>query len=187
MRKILIGLAGPAGVGKDTAAEFIADAGLMRYAFAGPIKEALAAMGFSRSIYDQDGVKDEPIPDFGVSYRKLAQHLGTEFGRAILPDFWLRIAERTYRNLDVSSDYPWRGMVVSDVRFENEAAWIRREGLLIHIVGPSRRPIAADGATHSSEAGIERLPGDVIVTNTGSLTFMFGQLEQAVGHYSRSL
>lgn len=182
MRKILIGLAGPAGVGKDTAAEYIAQAAhLHRYSFARPIKAALEAMGFHRNVYDNDGVKDEPIPDIGVSYRKLAQTLGTEWGRSIVHDFWLRIAERQYGMLEGCY-----GMVVSDVRFENEAAWIRREGLLIHIVGPSRRPIAADGAGHASEAGLEKLPNDVIVTNTGSLTFMFGQLEQAVFHYSRS-
>lgn len=192
MKKILIGFAGPAGVGKDTAADYLANgAGLMRYALADPIKNALDAMGFARSLYDQDDVKDKPIFDFGVSYRKLAQTLGTEWGRSIVPDFWLRVAERTFRSLETRNDGPlkgsWRGMVVSDVRFENEAAWVRREGLLIHIIGPSRRPIANDGAAHASEAGIEKLQGDVLVTNTGSLTFMLGQVEQAYAHYARSL
>lgn len=177
--KALIGVAGPAGVGKDTAARYLARTfHLEHYAFAGPIKDALSAMGFERGLFDQDGFKDEPIPDIGVSYRKLAQTLGTEWGRSIVSDFWLRLAVRRHSNLPDDL----LGMVISDVRFDNEAAWVRQHGLLIHIVGPSRREIAGDGKSHSSEVPLDRKMGDVIVTNTGSETFLCGQLHNAVMH-----
>jgi hypothetical protein len=179
-KKLLIGLAGRAGVGKDTAAKYLCDEFTMRqYALASPIKDALSAMGFHRGLYDRDDVKDQPIAGLGVSYRKLAQTLGTEWGRAIHPEFWLILGSREWHAL--SPDF--RGMVISDVRFENEAALVRDAGgIVIHIAGPSRRPIAIDGAVHASEGGVERVQDDVVVTNTGSLTFFFGQLHSVVAH-----
>jgi hypothetical protein len=179
---ILIGLAGPAGVGKDTAARYVADEfSLLQYAFASPIKDALEAMGFDRRVYDQDEVKDAPIPDLNVSYRKLAQTLGTEWGRAMHEEFWLMLGKRRFAAVQAMPKYgAYRGMVVSDVRFSNEANWIRQAGILIHIVGPARRLIAKDGSSHASEAGICKQQGDVVVTNTGSLTFLFGQLNATI-------
>jgi hypothetical protein len=179
---ILIGLAGPAGVGKDTAARYIADEfSLLQYAFASPIKDALQAMGFDRRVYDQDEVKDAPIPELNVSYRKLAQTLGTEWGRAMHEEFWLMLGKRRFAVMQSMPEHAaYRGMVVSDVRFPNEAQWVRETGLLIHLAGPSRRPIAEDGSSHASEAGICKQQGDVVVTNTGSLTFLFGQLNATI-------
>lgn len=172
-KKILIGLAGPAGVGKDTAADYIEQLyGLKKYALAGPIKDALASMGFAREIYDADDMKDVIIPHIGVSYRKMAQTLGTEWGRAQNPEFWLRLAEMSYSYLPARVP----GMVVSDIRFENEAAWVREHGLLIHIGGASRRAIAADGKGHASEAGLARLPGDVVVYNVAERVQLYQQL-----------
>jgi len=177
--KKLIGLAGKAGVGKDTAAIHIETTHhYNRYAFAMPIKWALSVMGFKQSEYDIDGIKDRVIPEFGVSYRKLAQTLGTEWGRAAHPDFWLLLAKRHYRNGLKPGQV---GMVVSDVRFENEADWIRAAGgLMIHIDGPARREIAKDGNNHASEVGVERKQGDVIVTNYGDMFNLFQQLDNAL-------
>ena len=172
-KKILIGLAGPAGVGKDTAADYIEQLyGLKKYALAGPIKDALASMGFAREIYDADDMKDVIIPHIGVSYRKMAQTLGTEWGRSLHPEFWLGLADIGYQILPPHVP----GMVVSDIRFENEAAWVRENGLLIHISGASRRTLAADGKGHASEAGLERLPGDVVVYNIAERAQLYHQL-----------
>lgn len=181
MGQILIGIAGPARVGKDTSAKYLADEfSLLHYAFANPIKDALSGMGFPRATYDENPErKDEVIPDLGVSYRKLAQTLGTEWGRSIAPDFWLRLAVRRFGVL-ATLPTAYRGMVISDVRFENEAQWVRQNGLLIHINGTPRAQIAGDGATHVSEAGVSKVPGDLIVNNTADLTFLFGQLHHGV-------
>lgn len=172
----LIGFTGKAGVGKDTCAGYLKDYhDWSRYAFAGPIKAALEAMGFPRREFDIDGTKDEVIPGLGVSYRKLAQTLGTEWGRALHPDFWLVLAKRFYF---AQGGLGSPGLAISDVRFNNEAEWIRSVGgVIVHIEGPARRPIATDGAGHASEAGVERLPGDVIVNNFGDWVSLTSQLE----------
>lgn len=172
MQRLLIGLTGKAGVGKDTVAEImLAHHGVQPYAFAGPIKGALSGMGFSRAEYDKDGAKDAIIPDLGVSYRHLAQTLGTEWGRHIHPDFWLILAKRFVER------WPNDHIVISDVRFENEAKWIRElGGHVIHVRGPVRRPIAEGRGGHVSEAGIEALPGDLFLHNLASIDFLREQI-----------
>lgn len=174
MSRILIGLAGKAGVGKDTTAEMFWNRHAIHpYALADPIKSALSAMGFLRQEYDKDGAKDEIIPEIGVSYRRMAQKLGTEWGRDIHPEFWLKLAERfEYRMTHL------KGMCISDIRFENEADWIRsRGGTMVHIDGPVRRPLAKDGQGHASEAGVERKLGDLIIYNTADLGFLGAQVD----------
>lgn len=173
---IIIGLAGKARVGKDTAANYLGERHrLSPVAFAQPIKNALTAMGFNQADYDTVERKNEIIPWLGVSYRKLAQTLGTEWGRDLHPDFWLLLAQRRVearRNLGVP------GVVISDVRFDNEADWVRAEGgLIIHMEGPARSGMAVDGEGHASERGIKRQLNDVVVSNIGSLDFLYRQLD----------
>ena len=58
------------------------------------------------------------------------------------------------------------GMVVCDVRYDNEAEWVRNlGGLVIHV----ERPDASAVNPHSSESGVTKLPGDMTIVNTGTL------------------
>ena len=57
-------------------------------------------------------------------------------------------------------------MVIADVRFENEAEFVRRlGGTLVHIVRPDIYAVAA----HASENGVTQLPADKVLHNGGSL------------------
>jgi len=63
--------------------------------------------------------------------------------------------------------------VISDVRFENEAAAIRSAGgVIVHIY---RRPMMSD--SHVSEAGVEFRAGDFIVRNAGALSEFVNSVE----------
>lgn len=174
----LIGIAGKARVGKDTTANFICkEFWYERYAFADPIKAALGALGFPREIYDTDEMKERVIPEFGVSYRKMAQTLGTEWGRGLHQNFWLLLAKRKWESLHEFCP----GLVITDVRFENEAQWIREAGgTVFHVVGPARAWTQEGTSKHASEAGIERLPDDVIISNVATLDFLRLQVTAAV-------
>ena len=58
------------------------------------------------------------------------------------------------------------GMVVSDVRFDNEAAWIRKHGgRIIHVIRPDTKAVEA----HASEDGIEMQDTDARLFNSGTL------------------
>lgn len=159
---ILIGIAGPAQSGKSTlAGEFrrLVEFRGQKYReqpFAGPLKRMLASIGVDVS----DLSKNAPVAFLGgsVTPRIMMQTLGTEWGRSLLPDLWLRVWQH---ELDDSA----RCVCVPDVRFDNEAELIRLlGGTIIHVV---RKPTADMLAVpaHASEAGVTRVKGDIIFRN----------------------
>lgn len=157
----LIGIAGRARSGKDTVANFIVAAiGGYRYSFADPIRAMLVPLGVDMSDPYWQARKEEPIPALGVSPRRMMQTLGTEWGRQLInPDLWLIMA---HQRLLQSGP----GMIISDVRFDNEAAWIRRHGgRIIHVIRPDTKAVEA----HASEDGIEVKDVDVRLFNNGTL------------------
>lgn len=161
MRPPVTGVTGKARSGKDTVVNFlIAAAGGYPYSFAGPIKTMLSA-GFGIHMADPywQAHKEDPIPAFGKSPRQMMQTLGTEWGRNLVhPDVWLLLAKQ--KLLEKGP-----GMVISDVRFENEAAWVRKVGgMIIHV---QRDALAVN--PHSSEAGVEVAASDAIINNFGTL------------------
>lgn len=85
------------------------------------------------------------------------QTLGTEWGRHIIaPDLWVSLAAM---RLDDHIHSP--GVVFSDVRFENEANFIRQRGTLLHIARPDLTPIDQ----HESENGVAMHHRDQLVMN----------------------
>ncbi len=179
MTQLLIGLAGAARSGKTSAAQHLAVLfGFIHYALAQPIK-AMLAQGFNLGDAHLEGaLKEQPLPWLGKAPRELMQLLGTEFGRGMVhPDLWLLLAAQNLDNL--INCYPGgRGVVISDLRFENEAAFVRqRGGVVIHIL----RPDAPGVAAHSSEAGIGIHDNDLVIHNDGELADFLNHVEQALG------
>jgi hypothetical protein len=160
---LLIGLHGPAGSGKTTVGQILGRLGFDRYAFADPLKAGLDAMfDLGDSLHGRE--KERIVPWIGKSVRELMQTLGTEWGRGMVDeDIWLRCAARA---IDESTAGSSRGLVITDVRFSNEAQWIRKRGGRVwHI----QRPIIPITGHHSSEAGIPRGVADIVVLNTGDV------------------
>ncbi|XKE45722.1 hypothetical protein LG302_00855 [Halomonas organivorans] len=166
--KLLIGLTGPARCGKTTAQRIIADRyGLARLALADPIKDALAAMLWLEPEALDGAAKERPLPWLGKSPRELMQTLGTEWGRDLVTqDLWLRIAEQRLAHLEDIEGDAYQGAVIGDIRFPDEAEWLRAHGgTLIHI---HRQDVPAVRG-HVSEAGVPHARSDRIVTNDGDL------------------
>lgn len=164
MKPLLIGLAGPARSGKSTAADHLVRNHLLEhYAFADPLRSGLMEI-FNLDPDDFEGERKEQTLDWlGRSTRELMQSMGTEWARQMVhPDVWVRIAEQNLNYLQNSLSSVV-GFVVSDIRFENEAEFIRqRGGTIIHI----ERPDAAKVNPHVSEAGIHLKQSDLTVHNT---------------------
>ena len=159
---ILIGIAGPAQSGKSTlAGEFrrlvkFRGQKYREQPFAGPLKRMLASIGVDVS----DPSKNAPTAflDGRITPRVMMQTLGTEWGRSLMPDLWLRVWQH---ELDDTAHC----VCVPDVRFDNEADLIRElGGVIIHV---QRKPTADMLAVpaHASEAGITRVNGDIIFRN----------------------
>lgn len=164
MRK-LYGLAGKAGSGKDTAADILVrELGFAKYSFARPLKDAAACIfGLTdEQLYgDQKEVVD---PFWGVTPRYILQQMGTEAMRMTFgSDIWTQVAERwLQRNPD-------ENVVIADVRFENEARWVRDQGgIVVHIQRNFKSKLANDAQSHASEAGLRFVDGDWMLFNEGS-------------------
>jgi len=158
---MLIGIAGPARSGKDTLANFLVTAiGGYKYSRAEPIRSMLLPFGINMDNPFWEATKEEEIPILGVSPRYMMQTLGTEWGRNLInPDLWLILAhQRLLKN--------GPGMIIPDIRFNNEADWVRkRKGQIIHLTRPNQNYIKA----HVSENGIDVMPEDIHVVNDGSI------------------
>ena len=178
----LIGLTGYAGSGKDAARWILEDAHQFTgFAFADPIRgmlrELLTSTGISTDCMDVRELKEAVIPELGVSYRQLAQTLGTEWARACLgSDFWLRCA-RAYMD-DLEGQFLETSFVVSDVRFLNEAEWVREQGGVIwRIYRPGQPPVRP----HASETELDQIRPDRTIHNGGTLIDLADAIKTALG------
>lgn len=159
----LIGIAGKARSGKDTAANYLLEKlgdDWSSASFADPMKAMLGVIGVNCS----DAAKDLPKNQYGVSTRHMLQTLGTEWGRdGIGSDFWIDVFEMYNAGQSV---------IVPDVRFENEADLIRKHGVLIHVQG--RGGISGN---HVSEQSLPIKDGDIVIDNNGSLAELYAKLD----------
>ncbi|EIU7173476.1 deoxynucleotide monophosphate kinase [Pseudomonas aeruginosa] len=178
MKPFLIGLTGRARSGKDTAANYLAaQFGLLVYALASPLKLALLDMLNLPGSALEGPAKEQPLPWLGKSPRELMQLLGTEWGRNLVhPQLWLMLADMNLSN-HLEAMPQAQGFVISDVRFDNEADWIRAKGgVVVHL----RRQVGAEVAAHSSESGITPGARDLFISNDGSLNDLYQTLDEVM-------
>ena len=164
---MLIGISGKAGAGKDTLGKYLCDEyKCVHYYFAKPLKEGAKVM-FALSD-DQIANKEVPVEPWGISPRKIYQLLGTEVGRGIDVNVWVKNAEMFVRK------NPGFTVVITDVRFDNEAAWIHnRGGVVINIV---RDQDDIKENKHSSEGGLKSSDIDLTIYNNGTIEDMCNEV-----------
>jgi hypothetical protein len=169
---MLIGITGHAGSGKDTIGEHLVAAhDFRRISFAQPLRAALMAAFELDWTHFEGESKERPVSWIGRSPRQLMQTLGTEWGRqCVAQDIWLRVAERRIALGGGTSKVDW---VITDVRFDNEAEFIRRLGGQVWRV---LRPDAIPVSPHASEGGVALSLVDYTIENDASLD----ELRQAV-------
>lgn len=166
----IVAFAGPAGSGKDTAGAYLIEKyGFKKLSFATPLKNMLAAMGCPEPA--NQGLKEAIIPWLGVSWRHLGQTLGTEWGRELVsPDIWVLIAEQFIRS-------EGGRFVITDCRFENEAAMVRRMGGVVVVLDGREHEMTGSTKTHRSEVGIDFNEHDLTIDNGGSMEELHAQLD----------
>lgn len=143
-----IGFIGLAGSGKDTAALGLIEHGWCRMAFADRLKELAWHFGW-------DGEKDE-------SGRRLLQDLGMA-ARTYNQTFWIEQASRSLK--EISDNFLSKPKVWTDVRFQNEADFVRsRGGVIVRIIRPSLK----SKDSHESELNQLAIDADYTVVNDGT-------------------
>lgn len=185
---LLIGIYGRARSGKDTAAEYLAKRlGLYKYAFAEPLKTMLKSV-FGDHFHEGD--RSGICPETGVSYRVMMQTLGTEWGRALNENVWVNLVGKKWAEVLYQRHHAdtyraafgqdsAQGMVLSDVRFDSEAEWVRDHGGLIVHVNRGIQPTPGI-LGHASEKGICPTLIDYTVNNGGTLSQLYQNLENLI-------
>lgn len=169
----VIGITGKAGHGKDTVGGILCnDHGFWSMHYSEPIKRACAEL-FDvplERFYDPEAkeVADPGWNDW--SPRKMMQWLGTDaVRRDVDADFFVKHMRRRI------AARPGQDIVVTDVRFDNEARMLRDAfGAEIWLVDASKRladnsgPLKGDTVLHATEKGISSDLVDRVVDNNGS-------------------
>lgn len=163
----LVGLTGFAQAGKDTVAQvLVKEYGFVRVAFADAVRDALYALDpdvILSSVeaadlaqrwdieYQREWSLRELVNLLGwdeakklSEVRRLMQYMGTEVGRKVFgEDIWVDTAFEK-----VDAHHPSTGVVLTDVRFPNEATRIADEGgVLIYV----HRDVPRLTGDHTSE------------------------------------
>ena len=160
---MIIGISGYAQSGKDTAAKILVEEyGFTRIAFADKIKELLYEMNprindrqLQQWVDLQGWDATKEIPEV----RMLLQNLGVGARKIMGELVWVKLA---IMRLDSDKNY-----VVTDVRFTNEADWIKEVygGHIWRVERPGVNP-AND---HVSESELNAWNFDELIYNAGSL------------------
>ena len=183
----MIGLSGEQGSGKNTCGEILAlQHGYVQMAFADPVRTGLYALNplveldngiVARLQMIVDQIGWDSAKRNSKDIRGLMQRFGTEAGRDIHGyNCWVAIAERNTR---VNRNY-----VFTDVRFPNEADWIRSCGGIIIYV--DRDDVPEQAKNHKSEQYDIKEDADIIIFNNATKADLVTKLQGALLSWSRA-
>ena len=109
-----------------------------------------------------------------LSGRQLLEQIGTNVFRAADDQIWIKLVQRQIRDLNADGI----GVIISDVRFRNEADMIRTSGGSIWVLSRTASDLVLtqdDKQTHVSKweflTFISR--SDIMINNHGSLTELY--------------
>lgn len=191
----LIGVTGRARHGKDTVGKLLEEYGYRRFAFADTLKAMALVLnpivGTGDELYERFGddlrlshgeafrfpplvrLKDlietlgEEEAKKWPEVRRFYQVLGTDAARGFLGgDVWIDALAKKVVPL-CTNKVP---VVITDVRFPNEAAWIRRLGGEVWRVVRPEEEAGGIPAEHPSEANTSTIPADLIILNDGDIS-----------------
>lgn len=178
---MIIAISGKIGSGKDTTAEYLVNAldkyfksGIKILKFAGHLKRMVSALT-NCSMYDlesQEFKKTEFIE--GITYRKLLQTLGAEWGRDLIDkDFWIKC---TFKEIldNINGNY-----IITDLRYKNEInslkEFAKKHNIKLIAIRINRdSSIVSD---HSSEIDLDSYTDwDFVIDNNRSKMILYALL-----------
>lgn len=165
MEGLIIGIFGFIGSGKGTVGDILKDDyEFTQESFAKPLKDAVSAIfGWNRKLLEGNTDKSrkwrEERDDFwsdklgyGIAPRSILQKFGTEVVRSLDPNIWAISLENRLK--------PKQQYVITDVRFKNEMALIKKLGG--YLVKVERHPLPE---WYSQFLGCSTVPLNVYMAN----------------------
>lgn len=177
---MLIGFAGYAQTGKDTCAEHLCSQyEFQNYKFATSLKEMVGNID-PYVFYDgwpSDHLRySQAVSEYGYEVakrnypevRNLLKNFGMEMRNQFGDDIWV---ELLFNNIESFEN----NVVISDVRFLNEANAIKKYGGVVVRVN---RPGVGPDSDHPSETEMDKIEYDYVIDNDGSIV----ELELKIDH-----
>jgi len=151
----------------------------IQLSFADPLKcICIPISGLPYSVLlgvDKDAreIREKPIPNFWhptMTGRHILEQIGTDIFRSVDSDIWIKLAMRRVQAYNANDI----GVIISDVRFKNEAEMIRSLGGIIWIIARTPQELILkdqDRFTHVSKWEFLTFitSDDSIIINSGSL------------------
>ena len=176
----IIGITGRKRHGKDTLGDYlVSNYGYTKIGFADALKEGCRHIfGFNDDqLYGNSKEIDDAF--WKASPRKVLQYVGTDLFRdqlsCVLPevkdDIWVKVVEKTILQ------NPDKKYVITDVRFNNELAFIKKyNGLTIKVQRDSINKTDA----HISESFIDELQTNYTIKNSGTIEELYENFNNIV-------
>lgn len=200
---ILLGLTGAAGAGKDTCALLLRQHGFRSIAFADAVRAEIAeAWRIDPRMLTERDTKEWPLPALAIgnctdrafvhlctetdmdpgeprSARWVMQRWGTEYRRATYALYWV---DKVHHWVRQQRDAGARRLVITDVRFENEAELVRYlRGQVVRVHRPSLPALLQATAAHASE---RPLVTTEVVHNDGDIEHLRAELMRVVHRFA---
>ncbi len=187
---MIIGITGEKGAGKTTIAEYLETKGFTSLAFAEPLKQIASIFGFTdHQLYGTQSDKTEINEQLGICAREFLQKFGTEICREMIPIvipemnlgssgiIWIKLLQdKIEKIIQTNND-----IVVSDVRFADEADSLREMGAIIinvkRIERIGRFDIYSDHLSETESHGIDY---DFEIINNLSFEDLYKKIDEII-------
>lgn len=183
----LIGIVGKIGVGKSTAANYLEEKlQFKEVSFAFPLKKIAIELGFKENeVFGTQEEKLEKNELWNISGREFLQKFGTDICRNTLPEMfpsmsgiWIKLGRQKIEEL-MKTNY---NVVISDVRFPDEAEMIRELGGKIVRIERDTGETKCEVNTHASELQSSQIKADVVVQNVeGMPDLLYDKFDDIIG------
>jgi hypothetical protein len=149
--------------------------------FAGQLKEIVSRLlNIPYDLLEDQEFKSKPLwvhPNSGIDItpRYILQFLGTELGRELHPDIWIKALEKRYPR-DI-----FKNLIITDVRFLNETKFIKENnGIIIRV----NRPGLVSNDTHPSETSLDNYNFDIVIENDSTVENLIEKVKDVLTKYS---
>jgi hypothetical protein len=205
MVPLLLGLTGRPFAGKDATAQVLAAHGFVSIAFADALRAELAwAWNVDQRLFATRTTKEQPTDALAIqlcsdagflrlaaargwdpaeprSPRWAMQYWGTEYRRSQRSDYWVMRVEHWIHAQRLAGH---RRIVITDVRFPDEAAMLRDlAGWLVRVHRPDLVALECDARAHVSE-GHTALQADADIHNDGDLGHLANEAARVISALS---